>query len=124
MNGSAFFSRSGSIKVSAEVLYGWSYAIGFVGLIFIHEMGHYIAARQSKLKVGLPMFVPFLGAWVELKDQPVNAEIEAYVAYAGPFVGTIASFILYFLGKSNGSGLLLALAQAGFLINLFNSPIQ
>ena len=105
---------------SYAMLYGWSYSIGFVGLILIHEMGHYIAARQKQLNVGLPMFIPFLGAWVELKDQPQNAEIEAYVAYAGPFVGTIASFMLYYWGRAVDSGLLLALAQAGFIINLFN----
>lgn len=105
---------------SYAMLYGWSYAVGFVGLILVHEMGHYIAARQKKLNVGLPTFIPFVGAWIELKEEPINAEVEAYVAYAGPFVGTIASFTLYFLGQSNENGLLLALAQAGFIINLFN----
>lgn len=102
------------------MLYGWPYSIGFVGLIFCHEMGHYIAARQKKLSVGLPTFIPFLGAWIELKEQPVNAETEAYVAYAGPLIGTLTSFALYYWGRNNGSGLILALAQAGFIINLFN----
>lgn len=105
---------------SYAMLYGWSYAVGFVGLIFVHEMGHYIAARQKKISVGAPIFIPFVGAWVEMKEQPINAEVEAYIAYAGPFVGTIASFVLYYWGRSIDSGLLLALAQAGFLINLFN----
>ena len=105
---------------SYAMLYGWSYAIGFVGLIFAHEMGHYIAARHKQLNVGLPTFIPFVGAWIEMKDQPQNAEVEAYVAYAGPLVGSIASFILYYWGRAADSGLLLALAQAGFIINLFN----
>lgn len=100
--------------------FGWHYAIGFIGLIFLHEMGHYIAARQKNLNVGLPMFVPFFGAWITLKEAPINSEIEAYVAYAGPFVGTLASFVLYYLGNYSGNSLLLALAQAGFIINLFN----
>lgn len=105
---------------SYAMFYGWSYALGFVGLIFVHEMGHYIAAHQKQLKVGLPTFIPFVGAWITMKEQPANVEVEAYVAYAGPLVGTIASFILYYWGRSIDSGLLLALAQAGFLINLFN----
>lgn len=102
------------------MLYGWPYAFGFIGLIFFHEMGHYIAARQKKLNVGLPTFIPFVGAWIELKEEPINAETEAYVAYAGPFIGTLAAFGLYYWGRSVDSGLLLALAQAGFIINLFN----
>jgi Zn-dependent protease len=105
---------------SYAMLYGWKYAFGFVGLIFFHEMGHYIAARKMKLDVGLPTFIPFVGAWIELKEQPINAEVEAYVAYAGPFIGTLASFAFYYYGRSINSGLMLALAQAGFIINLFN----
>jgi Zn-dependent protease len=105
---------------SYALLYGWSYAAGFVGLILCHELGHYIAARQKNLNVGLPMFIPFVGAWIEMKEHPVNAEVEAYVAYAGPLIGTLAAFALYYIGRSTGSGLALALAQAGFIINLFN----
>ncbi|MBL0319293.1 MAG: site-2 protease family protein [Alphaproteobacteria bacterium] len=124
------YAKLGKILLSASsiilsigtyaMLYGWRYAAGFVALIFCHEMGHYLAAKQKKLNVGLPTFIPFLGAWIQLKEQPMNAEVEAYVAYAGPFVGTVASFAVYFLGMSNGNHLLIALAQAGFIINLFN----
>ena len=101
-------------------IFGWPFAAGFVALIFCHEMGHYVAARQRGLAVSLPMFIPFLGAYITLKDQPHDAEAEAYVAYAGPFVGSLACFAVYFLSRHYDSRLLLALAQSGFLINLFN----
>jgi Zn-dependent protease len=120
---SKFFLSLGSIAISIgayAMFYGWTFAAGFVGLIFFHEMGHYIAARQKNLDVGLPTFIPFIGAWIQLKEQPVNAEVEAYVAYAGPLVGTFSAFALYYWGRHTESGLCLALAQAGFLINLFN----
>jgi Zn-dependent protease len=118
-----FFLSAATILLSIgtyTMMYGWQYGVGFVALILIHEMGHYFAAREKNLEVGLPTFIPFVGAWIQLKEQPMNAEVEAYVAYAGPFVGSIAAFGLYFLGKEYHSGLLMALAQAGFLINLFN----
>ena len=102
------------------LLFGWPFAVGFVLLIFIHEMGHYVAARQRGLNIGLPVFIPFLGAYVALKDLPHDAETEAYVAYAGPFVGSLACFAVYFASRHYDSRLLLALAQSGFLINLFN----
>ena len=101
-------------------IYGLPFAAGFVGLILVHELGHYAAARHRGLDVGLPMFIPFLGAWITLKDQPVDAETEAYVAYAGPFIGTLGAFAVYFLARAEESDLLMALAYAGFMINLFN----
>jgi Zn-dependent protease len=88
--------------------------------IFVHEMGHYIAAKQRGLNVGAPTFIPFVGAWIQLNDQPHNAETEAYVGLAGPLVGTIGALACYFAARSTGSNLLLALSYAGFFINLFN----
>lgn len=102
------------------LIYGLPYAIGFVLLILVHELGHYIAARQRGLNVGAPTFIPFVGAWIALKEQPRDAETEAYVGFAGPFVGTLAALACYFLARSYDSSLLLALAYAGFFINLFN----
>lgn len=102
------------------LLFGWPYAVGFVGLIFVHEMGHYIAARQRGLEVGAPTFIPFVGAWIQLQDMPHDAETEAYIGFAGPFAGTIAAMVCYFAARNFNSDLLLALSYAGFFINLFN----
>jgi Zn-dependent protease len=101
-------------------VFGWRYAVGFVLLIFFHEMGHYIAARQRGLDVGAPTFIPFVGAWIQLKDMPHDAETEAYVGIAGPVAGTLVSLACYYLATVNDSALLLALAYAGFMLNLFN----
>ena len=102
------------------MMFGWWYAAGFVALIAIHEMGHYLAARRRGLNVGLPTFIPFVGAWVELKDLPHDAETEAYVGIAGPLLGTVAALGCFYLARNTGSAMLLALAYAGFFLNLFN----
>ncbi|MBS0369110.1 MAG: site-2 protease family protein [Proteobacteria bacterium] len=102
------------------LIWGWRYAAGFIVLLFCHEMGHYIAARQRGLNVGAPTFIPFVGAWINLKEQPMNAETEAYVAMAGPLAGTIAALACYFLARSEDSTLLLAISYSGFFLNLFN----
>ena len=101
-------------------IYGFPFAVGFVMMILIHEMGHYLAARQRGLDVGLPAFIPFVGAWINLREQPRDAETEAYVAYAGPFTGTLAAFAAYFWGRHVDSDLWLAVSYSGFIINLFN----
>lgn len=100
--------------------YGWRYALGFVLLLLVHEGGHYVAARQRGLNVGLPTFVPFVGAWIALKEQPHDAEMEAYVGIAGPLAGSIGALICYWLARQTDSNLLLALSYSGFLLNLFN----
>jgi Zn-dependent protease len=101
-------------------IFGWGYAVGFVALIFCHEMGHFLAARQRGLDVGAPTFIPFVGAWIELRQLPHDVETEAYVGIAGPVVGTVAALACYFLAVTQDSALLLAIAYAGFMINLFN----
>jgi Zn-dependent protease len=109
------------ISVFAYALvFGWWYAVGFVLLIFVHEMGHFLAARQRGLDVGAPTFIPFVGAWIEMKDLPHNVEVEAYVGLAGPLAGTAGALVCYFMARSYDSNLLLALSYAGFFINLFN----
>ena len=109
------------LSVGAYALvFGWWYAAGFVLLLLVHEMGHYITARRQGLNVGLPTFIPFLGAWIELKDQPLSVVQEARIAFAGPFVGTVGATVVLWLAGAHDSALLLALAYAGFFINLFN----
>jgi Zn-dependent protease len=102
------------------LLFGWRYALGFVLLMLVHEMGHYVAARRLGMNVGLPTFIPFVGAWIELKDQPLTVQQEAHIAFAGPFVGTLAAAAVLALALRLHSTLLLALAYAGFFLNLFN----
>ena len=102
------------------LIFGIWYAVGFVALIFVHELGHYAAARQRGLDVGAPTFIPFVGAWIELKQAPHDVETEAWIGLAGPLLGTVGALACYYAYRATGSPLLLALAYAGFFLNLFN----
>jgi Zn-dependent protease len=108
-----------SIAVYAE-MFGWKYAVGFVLLLLCHEMGHYIAARQRGLDVGLPTFIPFVGAWINLKTQSLNPETVAFVGMAGPLLGSTGAFLVYLIAEYYQLHWLLAIAYAGFVLNLFN----
>jgi len=113
----------GTMLISVVVyawVFGWKYAVGFVALLFVHEMGHYIAARRRGLPVGAPTFIPFVGAWIELKQMPHDAETEAYVGLGGPLLGTVGALVCYFWARDSGAPWLLAVAYAGFFLNLFN----
>ncbi|BEP15871.1 hypothetical protein acdb102_41820 [Acidothermaceae bacterium B102] len=109
------------ISVAAYAwIFGWTFAVGFVLLIFVHEMGHVIVLRLRGIKAGLPVFVPFMGAFVSLKEQPRTVYDEALSGIAGPAFGTAAAALVWWQADSRGSAFLLALAYTGFLLNLFN----
>ena len=104
--------------------WGWWYALGFVLLIFVHECGHLLAARRIGLKVGAPVFIPFMGAFIALKEAPPNAWIEAQVGIGGPLLGTAGAAACDGLYLATGNPLFRALAFSGFFLNLFNlAPI-
>jgi Zn-dependent protease len=118
-----FMLTGGTMLLSVfayALIFGWWYAVGFVLLIFVHEMGHFIEARRSGLDVGAPTFIPFVGAWISLKQLPHDAQTEARIALAGPLFGSIGALACFYAGHTVDSKLLLALAYAGFMINLFN----
>jgi Zn-dependent protease len=103
-----------------SLIYGWQYATGFILLLLTHELGHYVAARRAGLNVGLPAFIPFVGAWIQLKDGFPDVETEARIALAGPLVGATAALAVFIAWYATGAEVLLAIAYAGFFLNLFN----
>jgi Zn-dependent protease len=117
------FTTSASMLVSLGAyawLWGWKFALGFILLLFVHELGHYLEARRQGLDVGAPVFIPFLGAAILLKENPLNAWREAQVAIAGPIVGSIGAAVVWLIGERQDSELLVALGFTGFFLNLFN----
>jgi len=116
-------TTGGTMLISLVVyafVFGWKYAAGFILLLFVHEMGHYIAARQRGLDVGAPTFIPFVGAWISLKDLPHDAETEAHVGLGGPLLGSVGALAVYFLARQTDATWMLAVAYSGFFLNLFN----
>jgi Zn-dependent protease len=101
-------------------LWGWRFGLGFVLLLLVHEMGHVLELRRQGIRATPPMFVPFLGAFVGLKQMPADAWKEARMALAGPLVGGLGAAACWLAGEALDSSLLVALAFTGFLLNLFN----
>lgn len=114
-----FFSMLASIGAYAFA-FGWQFAVGFVLLIFVHEMGHVVVLRARGIPAGLPVFLPFLGAFVAMKESPRTAYDEALSGIAGPVFGAVGAFAVLGLAGFEDSDFLRALAYTGFLLNLFN----
>jgi Zn-dependent protease len=100
--------------------WGWLFALGFVLLMFVHEMGHAIAMRAEGIPAGAPVFIPFVGAFIAMHGQPRDAAVEARVAMAGPVVGSLAAWAVLGAGLALEQRLLLALGHTAVLLNLFN----
>lgn len=102
------------------LIYPWGFAVGFVALLFIHELGHVIAAKRIGLPVSAPLFIPFMGALITMKKQPLDARQEAYVAFGGPLLGSIGAAAVFGAAYYYHSPLLYSLAYVGFFLNLIN----
>jgi Zn-dependent protease len=116
-------TTSGTMLVSVAayaLIWGWSFAIGFVLLLLVHELGHVLQLRREGIKAGPPMFIPFLGALVAMKELPKDAAAEARVGLAGPVLGSLAALVPLGLYAVSGDELFKALAFVGFFLNLFN----
>jgi Zn-dependent protease len=101
-------------------IWGLPFAIGFVLLIFVHELGHVIELRRQGVPASAPLFIPFLGAVIGMKELPDDAWKEARVALAGPILGSVGAAACWIAAEATGSELLMGLAFVGFFLNLFN----
>src|SRR5437016_5963958 len=102
------------------MMWGWKFAVGFVLLLLVHECGHLLVAKKFGLKVGAPVFIPFMGAFIALKEAPRNAWMEACVGIGGPMLGTVGALTCNVLGEAFNTPMFTALAWFGYFLNLFN----
>ena len=108
-----------SLVLEAAV-YGWPFAIGLTGMLFVHECGHAVAARRFRRPYGGMYFMPFIGAAVRLRGRSGGLAEEATIGVMGPIFGgaaglaLLASFFVFPLP------MLLFLAKISFAINFIN----
>jgi len=102
------------------VFFGLPYATGMVGLVLVHEIGHAAVMHKMGIPFSPMVFVPFMGAAIVTKERPRNSMEDALVAFGGPVLGSLGAGVVGFAGHVTDSQLLIALADFGFMINLFN----
>lgn len=116
-------TTSGTMLVSIaaySLIWGWPFALGFVLLLLVHELGHVIQLRREGIEASAPMFVPFLGAVVAARSLGDDAAAEARVGLAGPVLGSLAAALLIPVWLLTGDEFWRALAFTGLFLNLFN----
>lgn len=124
----AFAKTLGSMIVAALIyhlflFHNLTIAVGFVVLMLIHEMGHVFATWYYRLSASPPIFIPFVGALINLRESPPNALVESVIGMGGPLLGTVGAVACYLLALTQPGHLqfeLLVVAQLAFMLNLFN----
>ncbi len=90
-----------------NLLSGSDYALALMTILFVHEMGHFIAARIYKVRATLPYFVPLfvpafhpgtLGAFIKMRSSIPSKKALFDIGIAGPLSGFVASIIFLSLG--------------------------
>lgn len=117
--GGAIFTMIVSVWVYALIA-PLELAIGLVAMLFVHELGHVIAAKQKGLPVSAPIFIPFMGALINMRRHPRDAQTEAYLAMGGPVLGTVGALAVFAAGHQWNIPVLLVVANIGFFLNLIN----
>lgn len=106
--------------VTYMYIYGWKYAVGIVLLLFVHELGHLYYARRLGLATSLPLFIPFVGALIQMREEPKDAKTEAIIGIGGPLAGIIGAYVCLAVANFFSSPLFYALAYFGFTVTVFN----
>lgn len=92
----------------AYLVQGLWYSIPFLGILTIHEFGHYLAARFYKVAVTLPYYIPVyfpglpgigtFGAFIRIKSILRSRQVVFDIGIAGPLAGFIAALAILFYG--------------------------
>ncbi len=95
--------------------------IGLLVLVlFIHELGHFLAMKMFGYSEVKMFFVPFFGALVTGEKHEVSQRQRAIILLAGPVPGLIIGTILYFVGEPTHHKVILQCASLFVFLNAIN----
>lgn len=106
-----------------ELVQGLQYSIPFLGVLTIHEFGHYFVARKHKTDVTFPFYIPLwlgglsstfgtLGAFIRIKNR-IQSRVKYFdIGIAGPLAGFVAALFVLWYGFTH-------LPSLDYVFNLF-----
>jgi membrane-associated protease RseP (regulator of RpoE activity) len=97
------------LKQPQLLLPGLPYALGLMGILGVHELGHYVTAKFYQLRATLPYFIPIpfalgtFGAFIQMRSPMPNRRVLFDVGIAGPLAGLVATIPILLWGLSQSS---------------------
>ena len=98
----------------------WQAIAWLIIIIFIHEMGHYLAMKMFKYKDLTIFFIPLLGAVAGGSKEKISQREKSVVLLAGPVPGIIIGLGIFFLAGEQNNYFMLRLSYAFVLLNVLN----
>lgn len=96
----------------------FKYAVGYLFILIIHELGHYIIAKFLNVSVAFGGFTP-VGAYI-IHENTENCKENALIAMGGPLFGGILGLIYYIVYYVTGDYTFLVLTFTSTILNLGN----
>lgn len=87
--------------------HGLAYSIPFLGILTVHEFGHYFTAKYHKVKTTLPYYIPLppsifligtMGALIRIKEVIKSKKQHFDIGVSGPIAGFIIALGVLFYG--------------------------
>jgi Zn-dependent protease len=91
-----------------------------VGVLFVHELGHWLAMRTFGYRNLKMFFIPFFGAAVSGRHYNVPGWKKAVVSFMGPLPGIVLGSALGFTGVALHQPLLIKIGVTAVVLNGFN----
>jgi membrane-associated protease RseP (regulator of RpoE activity) len=98
------FLMGSPLAVLQALLAGAPFAIALMGILGVHELGHYAAAKLHGVRASLPYFIPMpiglgtLGAFIAIRSPMRDRKVLFDIGLAGPYAGLLAALPLLLLG--------------------------
>lgn len=105
--GAGGFNSGGTLSW-AEFAGGLYFSLPFLGVLTVHEFGHYFTAKHYKTKVSLPYYIPLwfgitsaigtMGAFIRIKGRIFSRQQFYDIGIAGPLAGFVVAIPLLWYG--------------------------
>jgi membrane-associated protease RseP (regulator of RpoE activity) len=106
----------------AAWLWGFSYSFSLLGILLVHELGHFFACRFHRIEATLPFFIPAptligtFGAFIKIKSPFSSKKALFDVGLAGPLAGFLVALPIIFIGLSHSRIVQKETLQTGMLL--------
>ncbi len=100
--------------------WSWKYALMLVPILFVHELGHYLAMRAFDYRNLRMFFLPFFGAAVAGRHYNVPGWKKVIVSMMGPAPGILLGAVIGGIGLVSHQPLLVQIALVMLILNGIN----
>jgi membrane-associated protease RseP (regulator of RpoE activity) len=100
----AFHEGANPLASPAALVRGIPFAVTLLGILLVHEMGHFLAARRAGVAVTFPYFLPAptllgtLGAFIRIRSQVTDRRALLTIGAAGPIAGFLVALPAVWIG--------------------------